>query len=82
MNVVPIKPITKVSAEIPAEIEALVRKFVLRNANNIRSSHGAMTLEKLIVLWLEDVAAAVRDGGDTWEGCHAAILLREHGYMI
>ena len=31
---------------------------------------------------LEDVAAAMRDGGDTWEGCHMALVLREHGYVV
>jgi hypothetical protein len=25
---------------------------------------------------------AMRDGGDTWQGCHMAPVLREHGYLI
>jgi hypothetical protein len=41
-----------------------------------------MTEELLIRLLLDDVAAAVRDGGDTWQGCHMALVLTEHGYVI
>jgi hypothetical protein len=24
----------------------------------------------------------MRDGSDTWEGCHMAMLLSEHGYVL
>jgi hypothetical protein len=41
-----------------------------------------MTLELLLQLLLEDVAAAARDGGDTWQGGHMALVLREHGYVV
>jgi hypothetical protein len=60
----------------------MVRKFVLQNANNKRSSHGPLTIELLGKMLPEDVAAAMRDGGDTRQGCHMAILLSEHGYWV
>jgi len=82
VNVVPIKKTTKISADVTAETAALVNKFVAQNANNKRSSHGPMTTELLINLLLDDVAAAMQDGGDTWQGCHMALVLREHGYVI
>jgi hypothetical protein len=31
-------------------------------------------------MWLEDVAAAMRDK-TTWQGGHAALVLSEHGYL-
>jgi hypothetical protein len=82
MNVVPIKPTSKVSAEMSAETLTLVRRFVALNANNARSTHGPMTIERLAEMLLDDVAAAVRDGGNTWQGCHMALVLREHGYEV
>jgi len=65
-----------------AETAAFVNKFVAQNATNIRTSHGPMTAERLVTMLLEDVAAAMRDGGDSWQGCHMAILLSEHGYRL
>jgi hypothetical protein len=59
-----------------------VRRFVADNAQNTRCTHGPMTLELLVRLLLADVAAAVRDGGDTWQGCHMALVLRDHGYVV
>ncbi len=41
-----------------------------------------MTMEVLLKILFEDVAAAMRDGGDSWQGCHMAILLLEHGYRL
>ena len=73
---------TKVTGEISAETFALVQKFVAQNAHNKKSSHGPMTVELLVKLLLDDVAAAMRDGGNTWQGCHMALVLREHGYVI
>ena len=73
---------TKISADVPAETLALVHQFVAQNAHNTRCSHGPMTEELLVNLLLEDVAAAMRDGGNTWQGCHMALVLREHGYII
>jgi hypothetical protein len=58
-----------------------VNKFVAQNANNVRSSHGPMTVELLVKMLLEDVAVAMWDGGDTWQGCHIALVLREHGVL-
>ena len=56
--------------------------FVAENADNTTSSHGPMTMELLVKLLLDDVAAAVRDCGNTWQGCHMALVLREHGYVV
>ena len=56
--------------------------FVAENADNTTSSHGPMTMELLVKLLLDDVAAAVRDGGNTRQGCHMALVLREHGYVL
>jgi hypothetical protein len=53
---------------------------VAENADNTTSSHGPMTMELLVKLLLDDVA--VRDCGNTWEGCHMALVLREHGYVL
>jgi hypothetical protein len=53
---------------------------VTENADNTTSSHGPMTMELLVKLLLDDVA--VRDCGNTWEGCHMALVLREHGYVL
>lgn len=82
MNVIPMKSTIKISGEVSPETAALVNKFVAQNATNKRSSHGPMTEELLIRLLLDDVAAAMRDGGETWQGCHMALVLREHGYII
>ena len=73
---------TQVSARISAETFALVRQFVAQNARTARCTHGPMTVELLVAMLLEDVASAMRDGGDTWQGCHMALVLREHGYEL
>jgi hypothetical protein len=82
MTVIPIKPTIKVSGEMSPETAAYVNKFVALNATKSRCSHGPMTAERLVTMLLEDVAAAIRDGGDSWQGCHMAILLSEHGYAL
>jgi hypothetical protein len=82
MTVIQMKPMTKVTSEMSPETAALVNKFVLRNATNTCCTHRPMTVEKLISMLLSDVAGAERDGGKTWEGCHMALVLREHGYWI
>jgi hypothetical protein len=81
MTVVPFnqKPAVKVTAEIDADTAALVNKFVALNQHS-HNSHGPMTVDKLVRMLLEDVAAAVRDGGDSWQGAHMALVLDEHGY--
>jgi hypothetical protein len=68
-----------VSGKMSPETERLVRKLVLQNTNNTRCTHGPMSVEKLITMLLEDVAAAMRDG-NTWQGGHMALVLSEHGY--
>jgi hypothetical protein len=80
-NVVALKPVTKVSGGMSPETAAWVNKFIAHNAYRM-GSHGPMTIEVRIKLLLEDVAAAMRDGGNSWQGCHAATLLLEHGYRL
>ncbi len=84
MSVIPFgeKPSSvKVSGEMSPETAAWVNKFIAHNAQRY-GSHGPMTMQVLLKLVLEDVAAAMRDGGDSWQGCHMAILLLEHGYRL
>ncbi len=68
----------KVAIELPAETAALVNKFVVLNQHS-QNSHGSMTVEKLVTMLLEDVAAAQRDN-TTWQGGHMSLVLSEHGY--
>jgi len=68
----------KVAIELPAETAALVNKFVVLNQHS-QNSHGPMTVEKLVTMLLEDVAAAMKDN-TTWQGGHIALVLSEHGY--
>ena len=75
-NVTNFKP--TVTAEYDQETAAMLGKFVNLNQHT-NDSHGPMTLEKLVTMLLEDVAAAVRDG-DTWQGGHMALILSMHGY--
>jgi hypothetical protein len=56
----------------------LINKFISINQHN-KNTHGPMSLDKLVTMWLEDVAAAVKDN-TTWRGGHAALVLGEHGY--
>jgi hypothetical protein len=81
MTVIPIKPTTKVAGEMSPETAAFVNKFIAHNTHRM-GSHGQMTMDVLIKMLLQDVAAAMRDGGDSWQGCHMALVLREHGYAI
>jgi 16S rRNA C1402 N4-methylase RsmH len=64
--------------ESPSETVALVRKFILLNHHS-QNTHGPMTVEKLVTMLLENVAAAVKDG-TTWQGGHMSLILSEHGY--
>jgi environmental stress-induced protein Ves len=79
-NVIELKPVTtiKFAAEMSAETAALVNKFVALNQRT-RNTHGPLTVDKLVRMLLEDVAAAVKDGS-TWQGAHMALVLCEHGY--
>jgi|GEM_PF-2349870 hypothetical protein len=82
MSIIPMKPAPKmVPVDMPPETAAWVNKFIARNAQRY-GSHGPMTMEVLLKILFEDVAAAMRDGGDSWQGCHMAILLLEHGYRL
>jgi hypothetical protein len=63
-NVTPIKPNIKVSGEMSPETAAWVNKFIAHNAQRY-GSQGPMTMDVLLKLMLEDVAAAMREGGDS-----------------
>jgi hypothetical protein len=79
-NVVQLKETTSVTVtfELSREDAALVNKFLAINQHT-RNTHGPMSWDKLVQMWLEDVAAAVRDN-QTWQGGHAALVLSEHGH--
>jgi hypothetical protein len=82
-DIIPITPpkattSVTLSVTLPADTAALVQEFISHNQHS-NNSHGPMTLETLVRLWLEDVSAAVRDA-DTWQGAHAALVLSCHGY--
>jgi hypothetical protein len=80
-NIVLLNPTTaiKVTAEMSAETAALVGKFIAINAGNPYGDHGALTIDRLVAMLLEDVAAAVKDG-NSWQGAHMALVLGEHRY--
>lgn len=81
MNVIPIgqpKPPIAATGTMSPETAKLIAKFVALNQDS-RNTHGPMTVEKLVTMLLEDVAAAVKDN-TTWQGGHMALVLSEHGY--
>lgn len=81
-NVIEFKPAAEVSGpKMSPETATWVNKFIALNANR-HGDHGPMTMDVLLKLMFEDVAAAMREGGDSWQGCHMAILLLEHGYRV
>jgi hypothetical protein len=57
---------------------ALLNKLVALNQHT-QNTHRKMSLDLLCQMWLEDVAAAMKDN-TTWQGGHAALVLSEHGY--
>ncbi len=78
-NVIALKPTVKFTAEMDADTAALVGKFITLNLGNPYGDHGTLTVDKLVKMLLEDVAAAVRDT-NTWQGGHMALVLCEHRY--
>jgi hypothetical protein len=47
------------------------------NAGDRHSAHGLMTIDKLVTMLLEDVAAAVKDA-NSLQGGHMALVVCEH----
>jgi hypothetical protein len=84
MNVTTIQPPKPTKAKLTLNVEltvkdmAMLNKFLLLN-QHFKNTHGPMTFDKLATMWLQDVAAAVRDN-TTRQGGHAALVLSEHGY--
>lgn len=78
---------TTVTAKIPAEIEGLVLRAIAtanaRRASTVPAAgtHGALTMETLIFLLLEDVAYTQSRPG-SWEGAGMNNVLFAHGYDV
>ena len=74
---------TKITAEIPANVAMHVNALVERMAlsDDRPNSHGKLTIEFFIVMLLEDVALAIRRPG-SWEGANMIAVLTSHGYEV
>jgi hypothetical protein len=82
-NIIPMTPpapmaTVTITVELPVEVVALLNKFCAFNQHTA-NTHGPLSFERLAQMWLEDVAAAVKDN-TTWQGAHATLILSEHGY--
>jgi hypothetical protein len=66
--------------KISAETSALARKFRDRECGQHDELARPDDDGAPVKLLLDDVAATVRDGGNTWQGC--PLVLREHGYVL
>jgi hypothetical protein len=73
----------RISVDVPQEDAELLALFLEHcNPEMIQHcTHGPLSVERLIVLLLEDVALAVRRPG-SWEGAHMSELLAAHGYQM
>ncbi len=69
----------KITVTIPATDADLIRQFLAANQNLTANTHGALTLQTLAALLLEDVALMMRRPG-SWEGSNMATVLQSHGY--
>lgn len=69
----------RITIEISDEDAKLIEQVLQRSARSECNSHGSLTLEKLAVMLLEDVALSVRRPG-SWEGANINQVLSSHGY--
>jgi len=74
---------TKITIELPvgmaADIDALVERTA--HCDDRGTSHGALTMEKLAKMLLEDAAMTVGRPG-SWEASNMDRVLQGHGYDL
>lgn len=71
----------EISASGALEIQSLVDRMNLQDNLELGTSHGGMTMKKLITLLAED-AALVESRPGSWEGANMAAVLQSHGYRV
>lgn len=69
----------KFEVEIDPRIEAAIERFLRAAGNEPDGTHGPLTVEKLVMMLLEDVAAIGR-WPTPWEASCMAEVLKAHGY--
>lgn len=63
----------------PADVEQLAAFLATTHDAAKHSTHGVLTMERLILMLLQDVALT-RTRPGSWEGSRMANLLASHGY--
>ena len=71
----------EIGASSALEIQSLVDKINQHDNLERGTSHGEMTMKKLITLLAEDAALAESRPG-SWEGANMAAVLQSHGYRV
>ncbi len=71
----------EISASSALEIQSLVDSMNQQDNLERGTSHGEMTMKKLITLLAED-AALVESRPGSWEGANMAAVLQSHGYRV
>ena len=66
---------------LDAERVRLLERLLIECNRSECSSHGALTLERLAHMLLEDAALVVTRPG-SWEGANMVRVLESHGYPI
>lgn len=71
----------EISASGARAIQSLVDRMNQHDNLECGTSHGEMTMKKLITLLAED-AALVESRPGSWEGANMAAVLQSHGYRV
>lgn len=69
----------KIALELSDDQAELIQQFLEATAASDANTHGALTMEILALMLLEDVALMVRRPG-SWEGANMSTVMASHGY--
>jgi hypothetical protein len=72
---------TTIAITLSDDVSTLIENGLPIFNQNEATTHGALTIEKLAAMLLEDVGHAVRRPG-SWEGSNMARVIRCHGYRV
>ena len=73
--------IIEVSDADAKELKDLVARMNQQSDIERGTTHGKMTIKKLVTMLAEDAALAERRPG-SWEGANMCTVLQSHGYQV
>jgi hypothetical protein len=69
----------QITIDIPDDTAQLIEEYLAYYGKSECSSHGPLTLQRLMTMLVEDLELSITKNG-SWQGSNMQSVLRAHGY--